>query len=64
MTHREAKEKAATRGFTSVKHWMKENRKAWSNFHSRLSVKGEDRDRLARLMQSLDSDYEQFKHLQ
>jgi len=64
MNHKDAKITAAARGFKSVKYWLKENRKAWQGFNSRRSVKGEDRDRLARLMSALDSEFNQWKHLQ
>lgn len=55
-----ARQTAAARGFTSVKHWMQENRKAYRGFSSRLSAKGEDKARLRELMKALDSDYDQF----
>lgn len=64
MNRKEAKIVSAARGFTSVTHWMRENRKAWAGFNSRLSKKGEDRERLARLMQSLDLEFKQWNHLQ
>jgi hypothetical protein len=61
MNHTEAKRAAASRGFPSVKAWMKSNRKAWHNFNSRLSAKGENRERLVVLMQSLDSEFNQIQ---
>ena len=64
VNHTEAKRTAASRGFPSVKAWMKSNRKAWHSFNSRLSVKGENRERIAALMQSLNSEFNQWSKFQ
>jgi hypothetical protein len=64
MIYKEARQTAAARGFSSVRQWMKENRKAWQGFNSRRNVKGENRERLARLMSALDAEFNQWKHLQ
>lgn len=62
MTRREAKEKAAARGFTSVNHWMQENRKAAASFRS-SPAKGAARRRLNRLARALDDEFNQFNIL-
>lgn len=64
MTAKEAKQIAATRGFTGVGAWMNANRKAWHEFNSRLSIKGENRDRLESLMARLDSEFDKFRNYQ
>ena len=55
----EAKATAAARGFSSVREWMKENRKAATEFRNRPGSKKE-RARVLGLADCLDREYERF----
>jgi len=60
MTAKDARMTAATRGFKSVKAWMKANRAAAANFASRKNKRGEDRNRLDSLIRCLDNEHKTF----
>lgn len=55
----EAKATAAARGFSSVREWMRENRKAATEFRNRKGSKKE-RARLRGLAECLDREFERF----
>lgn len=63
MTRKIAAFTAASRGFPNVSKWMSENRRAAANFRSRMNSKSEDKAKLQTLIDSLDREYSNFKHL-
>lgn len=58
-----ATETAVARGFSSVREWMKSNRKEASKLSTKARISAKQKARCLPLVDALDREFERFNHL-